>query len=130
MSRILFTDEAQFTRDGIVNYHNIHVWHIENPHEIRQSNHQQQFSLNVWAGIVGDCLIGPFIFPQNLNGDTYLDFLQNHLPELLEDVPLNIRQNLYFMHDGAPPHFRKTVREYLDRAFRLYPVRFLFMGPY
>jgi len=46
-----------------------------------------------------------------------LDFLQNHLPELLEDVPLNIRQNLYFMHDGAPPHFRITVREYLDRAF-------------
>ncbi|KAJ4451198.1 hypothetical protein ANN_02658 [Periplaneta americana] len=28
---VLFTDEAQFTRDGITNFHNQHVWVYENP---------------------------------------------------------------------------------------------------
>ena len=64
LSRVLFSDEAHFTRDGIVNYHNLHVWAVENPHKIREARHQQQFSLNVWAGIVVDELIGPFFFRQ------------------------------------------------------------------
>ena len=29
---ILFTDEAQFNRDGVNNTHNSHVWADENPH--------------------------------------------------------------------------------------------------
>ena len=29
---ILFTDEAQFNRDGVSNTHNSHVWADENPH--------------------------------------------------------------------------------------------------
>lgn len=117
LSRILFTDEAQFTRDGVVNFHNVHVWAEENPHEIRQSRHQEQFSINVWAGIVGDEIIGPFYLPRILNGDIYLDFLQNDLPALLDNVPLNVRRDLYFMHDGAPPHFRVTVRDHLNLVF-------------
>lgn len=117
LSRILFTDEAQFTRDGVVNYHNVHIWALENPHMIRESRHQEQFSVNIWAGIVGDTLIGPFILPRILNGDTYLNFLQNELPALMEDVPLHVRQQMWFMHDGAPPHFRVTVRDYLDTVF-------------
>jgi hypothetical protein len=32
MANILFTDEAGFTIDGIVNFHNAHVWVNENPH--------------------------------------------------------------------------------------------------
>lgn len=117
LSRILFTDEAQFSRDGVVNFHNVHVWAVENPHDIRQYRHQVQFSLNVWAGIVGDEIIGPYFFPRILNGDTYLDFLENNLRDLLDPVPLIFRQRLWFMHDGAPPHFRLTVRNHLNLAF-------------
>ena len=100
-----------------MNFHNVHVWAAENPHEIRQSHHQEHFSLNVWAGLVGDELIGPFFFPRILDGDTYLDFLQHHLNGLLDNVPLNVRANMWFMHDGAPPHFRITVRDYLNFVF-------------
>jgi hypothetical protein len=50
VSSVLFTDEAAFTRNGIINFHNNHVWAEENPHNIVQSRHQQQFSINVWAG--------------------------------------------------------------------------------
>ena len=31
-------------------------------------------------------------------------FLRNELPGLLEDIPLMIRNQVYFQHDGAPPH--------------------------
>ena len=31
---VLFTDEASFTRDGIINTHNSHQWYNKNPHAI------------------------------------------------------------------------------------------------
>ncbi|KAJ4442110.1 hypothetical protein ANN_11976 [Periplaneta americana] len=46
---VLFTDEAQFTRDGITNFHNQHVWAIENPRATVPSHHQVRFSLNMWS---------------------------------------------------------------------------------
>lgn len=116
-SSVLFTDEAGFTRDGIINFHNNHLWADENPHGIIQSRHQQRFSINVWAGIIGDYLIGPVVLPNRLDGLSYLDFLQNGLPPLLEEVPIETRQQMWFMHDGAPAHFRREVREYLNETY-------------
>ena len=40
LSKILFTEEAGFTRDGIFNYHNIHVWCDVNPHAIHEAQYQ------------------------------------------------------------------------------------------
>ncbi|KAJ4433027.1 hypothetical protein ANN_15284 [Periplaneta americana] len=51
---VLFTDEAQFTRDGVTHFHNQHVWAYENPRASVPSHHQVRFSLNMWAGIIGD----------------------------------------------------------------------------
>jgi hypothetical protein len=39
------------------------------------------------------------------------------LPEMLEVVPLEVRRELWFQHDGAPAHFINIVREYLDETF-------------
>ena len=44
-------------------------------------------------------------------------FLRDNLPDLLEDFPLNIRQNIWFQHDGAPPHYSRRIRHYLDTDF-------------
>lgn len=64
-SFIFFTDEAHFSRDGITNFHNIHEWAHENPHSILESRNQFTFSLNVWADIFGDKIIGPiFLAPR------------------------------------------------------------------
>jgi len=49
-------------------------------------------------------LIGPFVFDNNLMGNAYEVSLQNELPGLLEDILLTIRNQMYFQHDGAPPH--------------------------
>lgn len=116
-SYVLFTDEATFARDSIMNFHNDHQWAEENPHAIRNSRHQQTFSCNVWAGIVGEYLIGPMFLPARLNGQNYRRFLEEDLPLLLEDVPLEIRRNLWFMHDGAPAHFSLLAREFLDNNY-------------
>ncbi|EFN79066.1 hypothetical protein EAI_03850, partial [Harpegnathos saltator] len=43
----------------------------------------------------------------------YKDFLKNHLPILLDNGPLMIRQNIYSMHDGASPHFSRIARDFL-----------------
>jgi hypothetical protein len=47
VANILFNDEAGFTRGGIVNFHNIHVWVDDNPHTTVAARHQDQFSINV-----------------------------------------------------------------------------------
>ncbi|KAJ4442849.1 hypothetical protein ANN_04442 [Periplaneta americana] len=114
---VLFTDEAQFTRDGIINFHNQHVWAYENPRATVPSHHQVRFSLNMWAGIIGDRLVGPHVLVNRLTGQAYTNFLENTIPHVLEDNPLINRQHIHFLHDGAPAHFSRTARRYLDRRF-------------
>lgn len=115
--QILFTDEATFTREGIFNSHNSHVWEVENPHAVTFRSDQHKFAINIWAGIVGDHLIGPYLLPPRLTGAVYQQFLQNVLPDLLDDVPLIIRRNMWFQHDGAPAHFSMLARQYLTEHF-------------
>ena len=44
------------------------------------------------AGIVDDYLTGPYLLYDHLNGYRYLRFLLRVLPELLEDIPLAVRE--------------------------------------
>jgi len=66
---IFFTEEADFTPNGVNNTRNSHLWDHDNPHGIVGSNYQHRFSVNVWFGVIGDQLIVPYIFPQRLTGD-------------------------------------------------------------
>ena len=81
------------------------MWADENPRANVESNFQLRFFVNVWSAILDDQLIGPFILEGRLGGEAYLRFLQEDLPRIFEDVPLNKRGRMYFQHDGAPPHF-------------------------
>lgn len=112
--RILFSDESLFTREGLFNANNMHYWATENPFLIRERNFQVRWKLNIWAGIIGNEIIGLCILPNRMRGDNYADFLRENLPDLLEDLSLNIRQNMCFQHDGAPPHNSRRVKCYLD----------------
>jgi len=115
---ILFTDKKCFKREGSFNNQNHHSWSDENPHASCVRGFQHCSSINLWVGIVGDHLIGPHRFPGPLNGATYLEFLQDSLPELLENVPVNVRARMWYQHDGAPPHYDRAVREYLMELFQ------------
>lgn len=39
------------------------------------------------------------------------------MPIYLENVPLHIRQDMWFQHDGASPHNSKIVTDYLSNVF-------------
>jgi hypothetical protein len=52
LSRILFSDESTFGRQGYYNVHNWHIWAGENPKAF-----QERFSVNLWAGLLGDRMV-------------------------------------------------------------------------
>ncbi|GBP19527.1 hypothetical protein EVAR_102075_1 [Eumeta japonica] len=60
------------------------------------------------------------ILPDNLNGENYLDFLQNHLPDLLYEAKepiLNTNRSIIFQKDGCPAHWTLMVREHFNNCF-------------
>lgn len=69
------------------------------------------------AGHLGDHLIDPIILPNRLSGAAYLNFLMYTLPQFLKNMPLAKRLSMWYMHDGAPAHFMRNVREYLNTVF-------------
>lgn len=113
---MLFSDESTFHKNGFVNRHNFHYYSTENPNIIR-THSQERWSVNVWGGIIGDHVIGPYFFEGNLNGLMYLDFLSNHLPTLLENISLAVRLTIWYQHDGAAAHFLREVADELDEKF-------------
>lgn len=123
LEHVLFSDECTFTLHGHANRQNCRYWSRENPHWMREEHTQYPEKVNVWAGIVGDHIIGPFFINGNLNGDNYLALLQNNvLPTLTNlypdpanpQLPANM---IWFQQDGAPPHYQINVRQYLNRVF-------------
>jgi hypothetical protein len=54
---ILFTEECSFSKEGMYNTHNWHLWADENPNIIGVRGFQEKFSTNVWAGIIDDRLV-------------------------------------------------------------------------
>lgn len=53
-----------------------------------ETHFQETWSVNIWAGMIGNEIIGPRLFPSTLNGAEYLNFLREDLRVLLEGVCL------------------------------------------
>lgn len=114
---VLLTDESTFTNHGQVNRHNMHYWSAENPRWIRQVERQYPWSVNVWAGIIGEHIIGLFYFDATLNGERYHRFLRDDLPLLLDELDLRLRLNMWYQHNGCPAHFSHIARQQLDNDY-------------
>jgi hypothetical protein len=87
LEHILWSNKAVFTHKGVFNGHNSHLWAQHNPHVTHEWGHQVHWSINVWAGIIGNCVAGPYLLPDHFNGPAYCVLPQEVLPVLLEDVP-------------------------------------------
>jgi len=92
---VMFSDKSTFKNNNKLNRHNCHYWWNVNPFWHRQVDNQHRWSVNVWCGIINGYLIGPYFFDGNVNGENFLEFLRNHLPQLLEDVDLRTRQRMW-----------------------------------
>lgn len=117
LSTVIWTDESTFTNCGMFNRNNEHIWSLNNPREFRAVRPQVRFSLNVWAGICGDQILGPHFFNGTLNGETYLEFLRGAFEDYFDNLPLVNLNQYWFQHDGAPPHNTRAVCEYLNERF-------------
>lgn len=116
-NKILWSDESTCRRDGYMNLHNLHYWCLENPHAMREDKSQYQFKINYWTGIINGQIIGPIEIHGNLNGNNYLELLRDTLPEFLEELPEELRQDMWFQNDGCPAHYAVQVRRYLNEAY-------------
>lgn len=78
----------------------------DNPHATIENNFKCRLIVNMWCRMLHDQLlfIGPFIFESRLNGQMYLQVLEELL-KLLEDVPLARRLRMYLLHNRVHPHF-------------------------
>lgn len=117
LNNIIWSDETKFTNCGVFNRKNQHIWSIENPRENRELRNQIRFCVNVWAGMCGNKILGPYIFNENLNGNLYLAFLNTTFQDYLEEFPLGRLRRLWFQQDGAPPHNTLNVRNFLNEEF-------------
>ena len=92
---VLWSNEATFKSEGI-NRYNLHYWSEVNSHWMRTVDHQYQWNINVWAGIIGIRLIGSFFFEESLTIERFVRFLRNDFPDLMEDVPLRDGTRMWF----------------------------------
>jgi hypothetical protein len=58
------------TLEGVFNVHNSHLWARDNPHAIRERGYQVRFSVSVWAGILGNIVVGPYLLSDRLDCST------------------------------------------------------------
>ena len=114
---VSFTDEASFTKGGVNNSQKSHTWSCGNPHEARVTSFQRTFLVNVWCGLLGDKLIKMFASGSNLTSNMCEFLLRIELPSLWEDILLMVGGQMYFEHDGAPPHYTWHMRECLEKSF-------------
>lgn len=116
-AQIIWTDEANFSNKGMFNRKNNHYWSQKNPLDFVETCPQQRFSINCWCALLGSKVLAIHFYDGNLNGPRYIEFLSEALADCLEDFPLAQRQQLYFQHDGAPPHNSGPVADLLQLYF-------------
>jgi len=103
--------------DGSVNRHNSRYWSDSNPHWMRESKSQYPQKLNVWAGIVGEHIIGPFFIDGNLTAQKYEAMLCDDIVPTVRNIFDPDFDSVWFQQDGAPPHFALQVRNFLNNTF-------------
>jgi hypothetical protein len=110
VNRLIFSDEATFHTNGKVNRHDCRIWGTQKPQEIIEYERDSP-TVNVFCALSLRILYGPFFFAEGtVTGQSYLDMLKLWMmPQMQEDS-----NDFLFQQDGAPPHFRNDVREYLN----------------
>lgn len=117
LNKILFSDEATFTTNGVVSSQNCRFWSEVNPHWVIHCKRQYSEKINVWCGIFDKQIIGPFFFQHNLKAQNFLNFLNTNFWDALEELPIARRADMIFQMDGAPVHTAAIINNWLDQKF-------------
>ena len=92
----------------------------DNPKVIEEKERDSP-KLVVWWAIFAKGIIDPYFFRDDdkrttiVTAENYLEMLQKFfLPELRNNVPV---ENCCFQQDGAPTHYARKIRDYLNQWF-------------
>lgn len=111
---IIFSDEATFHVSGFVNSKTCIFWGRTKPTEVQEYVRSSP-KVNVWCAVSSCGIIGPYFHDENtVNGDRYLKMLDEFF---IDNLSYSLRRNSYFQQDGAPCHFTRDVRLFLDQHF-------------
>ena len=94
-----------------VNRHNCVYWAPENVH-VHVGKAVNLPGVNVWCGLSARSLIGPFFFEGTVSGEAYLEMLRSSILPAVRVLYEN--SELFCQQDGAPPHYHRDVRAFLD----------------
>lgn len=118
LQRIVFSDESTFTLHGEVNRQNCRYWADNNPRWMKEQHTQRPQKVNVWAGIINETIIGPFFIDGDLNAEKYENMLRNEIIPKIREVTNDDFASTWFQQDGAPAHYGRNVRAFLDEEFQ------------
>ena len=107
---LVFSDEATFHTNGKVNRHNVCIWGKKNPHATIEHERDSP-KVIVFCAISKTMFMAHFFLEGNVTGNVYLQMFQNWL---IYELIANERDDFIYQQDGAPPHWKLTVRAYLN----------------
>ena len=114
MSLVLFIDETRATLDDPDGWAKGWVYFGIQRHQ-RLRRQQQGGGVMIWAGIIGDTLVGPVKVPEGVKvtSAAYCDLLRNVLVPWLDDIPISLLRTFVFMHDDVPFHSARATQAFL-----------------
>lgn len=116
LSKILFTDESSFPIHGRHNPSVVRYWSRENKHLHVTRRTQYPQKINVWAGILGNSIVGPIFIDGNLNARKYLENLRQQIIPAVQALQINFDE-IWFQQDGCSAHNARVVQAFLQNTF-------------
>lgn len=84
--KILFTEESSFSKHHSPNHQNYRMRMQKKPDTMYKGSAPYPEKVNTWAGLVGNCMIGPIFLEGTLTGEKYRGLLQGQISDLLHDL--------------------------------------------
>lgn len=108
------SDEAYFYLSGGHNIQNDRIWAEFQPNEILEQPLFDQ-KIMVWCAFSAGYVYGPYFFTETVKWGNYLAMLKTFFWNIHSHVKNH--QSYYFQQDGAPPHRKKEVQDWLKSKF-------------
>jgi hypothetical protein len=111
---LICSDEAYFYLYGGHNVQNNRTWSTHQPNKLEEQPLFDQ-KLLVWCAFSANHVYGPYFFEKTVKWTNYLSMLQQYFWKKHSKV--ENYDKYYFQQDGAPPHRKKEIQEWLKYKF-------------
>ena len=115
LENILFSDEAVFDLNPIINKQNCRIWSSSKPPAACFKTTSFPKKQMVWFGFTKHFHVGPYFFESNVTSETYCHMLKTFLiPQLKAKRKFS---STIFQQDGARPHTARQTLQFLNSQF-------------